>query len=103
VPLPQPSVDLFLYFFKAKSPGKNLWVSFNGVVGRVLLTLFWQSYKDFKGKFFKVWCNKRDPTLLDEFPLYWEEKPKLKKPRCLEDLPPREREVCDLLSGLQAP
>jgi len=43
------------------------------------------------------------PTFLDRFPLYWAEKPKLKKPRCLEDLPPQEREVCDLLSGLQAP
>ena len=35
-----PSVDMFLYFFEAKSPGQKLWVSFNGVVGRVLLTLF---------------------------------------------------------------
>jgi len=35
-----PSVDVFLYFFEAKNPGKKLWLSFNGVVGRVLLTLF---------------------------------------------------------------
>jgi len=35
-----PSVDVFLYFFEAKSPGKKLWVSFNGVAGKVLLTLF---------------------------------------------------------------
>jgi len=40
-----PSVDVFLYFFEAKSPGRKLWMSFNGVVGRVLLTLFQQSYK----------------------------------------------------------
>jgi len=41
------SVDVFLFFFEANSPGKKLWVSFNGVVGRVLLTLFQQSYKEF--------------------------------------------------------
>ena len=35
-----PSVDVFLYFFEAKSPRKKLWVSFNGVAGRVLLSLF---------------------------------------------------------------
>ena len=40
---------------------------------------------------------------MDEFPLYWAEKPKLKKPWCLEDLPPQDREVCNLLSELQAP
>jgi len=40
---------------------------------------------------------------LDEFPLYWAEKPNLQKPRCLEDLPPQEREVCNLFFGLQAP
>jgi len=97
-----PSVDVFLYFFEAKSPGKKLRVSFNGVAGRVLLTLFQQSYKGFKGKFFKVRSNRKDPTLLDGFPLYWPEKPKLKKPRCLEDLPPQELEVFDLLSDLQA-
>jgi len=42
-----PLVDVFLFFFEAKIPGKKLWVSFNGVVGRVLLTLFQQSYKGF--------------------------------------------------------
>ena len=35
-----PSVDVFLYFFEVKNPGKKLWLSFNGVAGRVLLTLF---------------------------------------------------------------
>jgi len=35
-----PSVDVFLSFFEAKSPGKKLWVSFNRVAGRVLLSLF---------------------------------------------------------------
>jgi len=98
-----PSVDMFLYFFEAKSPGQKLWVSFNSVVGKVLLTLFQQSYKGFKKHFFKVWCNRRDPTLLDRFPLYWAKKPNLQKPRYLEDLPSQEQEVCNLLSGLQAP
>jgi len=63
-----PSVDVFLHFFEAKSLGQKLWVSFNEVAGRVLLTLFQQSYNGFKGKFFKIRCNKNDPTLLDGFP-----------------------------------
>ena len=49
-----PSVDVFLFFFEAKSPDKKLWVSFNNVTERVLLTLFQQSYKGFKKNFFKV-------------------------------------------------
>jgi len=69
-----PSVDVFLYFFEAKSLRKKLSVSFNGVVGRVLLTLFQQLYEGFKGKFFKVCCNDYDRTLLDGFPLYWVKK-----------------------------
>jgi len=97
-----PSVDVFLYFFKAKNPGQKLWVSFNGITGRVLLTLFQQSYKGFKGKFFKIHCNANDPSLLGGFPLYWTQKSKFKNPRRLEDLHPREREVCDFLSNLQA-
>jgi len=96
------SVDLFLYFFEAKSPGKKLWVSLNGVAGRVLLTLFQQSYKGFKGKFFKIRCSKFNPTLLDEFPLYWVKELGLKKHKCLEDLPPWEREVCNYFSDLGA-
>ena len=49
------SVDVFLFFFEVKSPGKKLWVSFNSVAGRVFLTLFQQFYKGFKKHFFKVW------------------------------------------------
>jgi len=75
-------------------------MSFNGVTGRVLLTLFQQSYKGFKKKFLKIWCSIHDPTLLDGFPLYWVEKPGLKKPRSLEDLTPQDREMCQHLSGL---
>ena len=89
-----PSVDIFLHFFEAKSPGKKLWVSFSGMAGRVLLTLFQQSYKGFQGKFFKVCYIAHDPTLLDGFPLYWVEKLKFKKPRGLEELTPLDRELC---------
>ena len=87
-------MDVFFYFFEAKSPGKKLWMSFNGVAGRILLTLFQQSYKSFKGNFFKICCIKHDSTLLDGFPLYWVEKAGLKKPRSLEDLAQPDREVC---------
>ena len=80
-----------------------MWVSFNGVAGRVLSTLFQQSYKGFKKNFSKVRSNQRDPSPLDGFPLYWTKKPNLQRARCLEDLSPQERGVCELLSGLSAP
>jgi len=86
-----PSVDVFLYFFEAKDPGKKLWVSLNGVAGRVILTLFQQSY------------NRRDPSLLDGFPLYWIEKPNLQRVRRPEDLSALERGVYELLSGFAVP
>ena len=98
-----PSVDVFLYFFEAKDPGKNLWVSLNSVARRVLLTLFQQSYKGFKRNFFKVRCNHKDPSLFDRFPLYWTEKPNLRRVRHFEDLSVLERGVCELLSGFAAP
>jgi len=98
-----PSVDAFLFFFKAKSPGKKLWVNFNSVARMMLLTLFHQFYKGFKKNFFKVRSNRRDPTLLDGFPLYWAEKPNLQRPRRLEDLFPQEKGVCEFLSRLHIP
>ena len=52
-----PSVDVFLYFFEAKDPGKKLWVSLNGVAERVLSTLFQQLYEGVKNNFFKVRCK----------------------------------------------
>ena len=76
-------------------------VSFNGVVGRALLSLFQQSYKGFKGKFLKVRCNKRDQTLLDGFPLYWTQKPTFQGARCLESMPQRGQEVCHFFSNLK--
>ena len=50
-------------------------MSFNGVVGRVLMTFFQQSYQSFKKKFLKICCSIHNPTLLGGFPLYWVEKP----------------------------
>jgi len=70
------SVEVFLYLFKAKNPGDRLWVSLSGVAGRSILSIFQQSYKDWKGKFVRVCCNDRDPSLLDGFPLYWVNKGK---------------------------
>jgi len=87
-------VDVFLYFFEVKRLSQKLWVSFNEVVGRVLLTLFQQSYKGFKGKFFKICCNDNDLNLLDGFPLYWTKEPEFQKPRCLEKTCPNENKRC---------
>ena len=88
-----PSVDVFLYFFEVKRLGRKLWVSFNRVDGRVLLTLFQQSYKGFKGKFFKIRCNDNDPNLLDRFPLYWTKEPESKNLDALKTYP-SENERC---------
>jgi len=96
-----PSVDVFLHFFEVKKQGKSLWVSFSGVAGRILLSLFQNSYKGWKGKFFRVCCAKHDPTTLDGFPLYWVEKPKLLKPKALDELSSADREVCEALAGLK--
>ena len=95
-------MDVFLQFFEAKSPGKKLWVSFNGVAGRVLLTLFQQSYKGFKGKFFRVCYTEHDPTLLDRFPLYWVENLKFRKPKSLEELATPDCALCQVLASLGA-
>ena len=94
-------MEVFLYFFEAKHLGRQLWVSFNGVAGRALLSLFQQFYKGFKGKFLKIHCNKKDPTLLDGFPLYWTQKPNFQGARRLEDMPQHDQEVCHFLSSLK--
>ena len=96
-----PSVKVFLYFFKAKRLGCQLWVSFNGMVGKALFSLFQQSYKSFKGKFLKVRCNKRDPTLLYGFTLYWTQKLTFQGARCLESMSQRDQEVCHFFSNLK--
>jgi len=66
-----------------------------------MLSLFQQSYKGFKGKFLKVRCNKRDPTLLDGFPLYWTQKPTFQGARCLKSMPQWDEEVCHFFSNLK--
>jgi len=93
-------VDAFLHFFEAKSPGNNLWVSLSGVTGRVIFSLFQQSYKGFKGKFFRVCCADQDRAALDSFPLYWVEKLKFKKAKTLDELSSIDREVCQALASL---
>ena len=70
-----------------KKQGKSLWVSLSGISGRVLLTLFQQSFMGWKGKFFKVCCSDFDPSALDGFPLYWVKEVKLTKPKSLVELP----------------
>jgi len=65
------SVDVFLFLFEAKNPGDRPWVNLNGIAGRSILSIFQQSYKDWKGKFVQVRQNDQDPSLLDGFPLYW--------------------------------
>jgi len=35
-----PSIEVFLHFFEAKHLGRQQWVTFNGVAGRALLSLF---------------------------------------------------------------
>jgi len=95
-----PSVDIFLHFFEIKKQGKSLWVSFSGIAGRILLSLFQQSYKGWRGKFFRVCCTNHDRSALDGFPLYWVKQPGLTKPKSLDELPSCNREVCLLLASV---
>jgi len=95
-----PSTDIFLHFFEAKNPGDRSWVSLNGVSGRVILGLYQQSFKDWKGRFYMITSNEHNPTLLEGFPLYWVPKVEFRKPRGLEAMAPYERELCGLLSSL---
>jgi len=95
-----PSVDIFLHFFEVKKQGKSLRVSFSSISGRVLLTLFQQSFKGWRGKFFRVCCSDYDRTALDGFPLYWVKKVKLTKPKSLDELPSSDREVFQILASV---
>ena len=93
-------MDIFLHFFEIKKQGKSLWVSFNGIAGRVLLSLFQQSYKGWRGKFFRVCCTEHDHSALDGFPLYWVQEVKLTKPKTLDELPSTDQEVCQILASV---
>jgi len=95
-----PLVDIFLHFFEVKKHGKSLWVSFNSITGRVILSVFQQSYKGWKGKFFKVCFSKHDVATLDGFPLYWVHEVKLTKPKSLDELLSTDREVCQILASV---
>ena len=95
-----PSVDIFLHFFEVKKHGKSLWASLSGIAGRVILSLFQQSYNGWKGKFFKVCCLKYDQAALDDFPLYWVEEVRLTKPKSLDELPSADREICQVLGSV---
>ena len=95
-----PSTNVFLHLFEAKNPGDRSWVSLNGVSGRVILGLYQQSFKDWKGRFYMITSNEHNPTLLEGFPLYWVPKVGFKKPRGLEAMAPYKRELCGLLSSL---
>jgi len=75
-------------------------MSFSGVAGRIILILFQNSFKGWKGKFFKVRATKHDPTALEGFPLYWSEKPVSTKPKALDEIASADREVCKALAGL---
>ena len=94
------SVDVFLHFFEAKKPRKNLRISFSNVVGKLFLTLFQSSYKGLKGKFFRVCSSEHDHTSLDGFPLYWVGELKLKKAKTLDELSSADRGVCQVLAIL---
>ena len=75
-------------------------MSLSNIPGKVLLTLFQQSFKGWKGKFFKVCCSDFDPSALDGFPLYWVKEVKLTKPNSLDELPSNDREACQLLTSV---
>jgi len=66
----------------------------------VILTLFQQSYKGFKGKFFRVCFAKQDRTALNGFPLYWVGTLNLKKAKTLDELSSADHEVCLVLASL---
>jgi len=95
-----PSVYIFLHFFEVKKQGKSLWVSLSNIPGRVLLSLFQQSFKGWKGRFFKVFCSDYDPSALDGFPLYWVKEVKTVKPKSLDELPSKDREACQILTSV---
>jgi len=85
---------------EVKKQGKSLWVSLSNIPGRVFLSLFRQSFKGWKGKFFKVCGSDHDPTALDGFPLYWVKEVKTVKPKSLDELPSNDREACQLLTSV---
>jgi len=64
------------------------------------MTLFQQSFKGWKGKFFKFCCSDSDPSALNGFPLYRGKELKLTKPKSLDELPSKYREACQILTSV---
>jgi len=91
---------VFLFLFEAKNPGDPLWVSLNGIAGRSILSIFQQSYKDWKGKFVQVRQNDQDASLLDGFPFYWvnkgnkDSKGSFRKPRSPDNMDALDKDLC---------
>jgi len=55
----------------------------------------------FKGIFIKILAPSHNPTLLDDFPLYWTRFPTPQTARQMEDLNLVERKSCETLEGLE--
>lgn len=103
----EPSVKIFLYFFKTRPNAKRGWVSLSSVSKNALFQLFAESYKDFKTQFFKVSVTDlgRPFFLCDDgkFPLYRTKKPRTITSCPLEDMTDIERRDLDVLVGLPRP
>ena len=65
----------------------------------MLLGLYQQSFKDWKGRFYMISATPQSPTLLEGYPVYWVHGVEFKKPRDLEAMAPYERELCGLFLG----
>jgi len=58
----------------------------SGVSGWSVLSLFQSSFKNFKGRFFKIWSPAHDDNILEGFPLYLMSSPHNQQVRRKEDL-----------------
>ena len=94
-----PSVDIFLHFFEVKRQRNNLWVTLSNIPGRILLTPYQQTFREWKGRFFKVCCSSLVPSALDDFPFYWTKDARALKAKPLKKLSPRDQEACKILAG----
>ena len=65
----------------------------------MLLGLYQQSFKAWKGRFYMISATPQSPTLLGGYPLYWVPRVEFKKPWDLEAMAPHERELCGLFLG----
>ena len=64
-----PTLGKFFNFFEFTNTKKTIWVSLNSIDGQGILTLYTTSYKNLKGRFFKVRATKEMVVeLFDGFP-----------------------------------